>query len=119
MARAPLVALRFSIVFGLTQGDVDMPVDNLSVDKDGVIWAAGGYATVCSLMESAEWVRLIPGLTKVTDLVYQHFSDPSIPAASTAIRITLNIGSRSAFFGEKYKIDHVCLYFTMYVACEG
>lgn len=38
--------------------------------------------------------------------MHGHFRDPSIPAASSALRITLNTG-RSAFFGEKYKIDKV------------
>jgi hypothetical protein len=60
-----------------------IPQDNLSVDADGGLWAAG--------------------MPKTADRVRQHFARPEIPSASTALWITLNTG-RSAFFGEKYKV---------------
>lgn len=62
-----------------------MPIDNLSVDKHGAVWGAG--------------------FPKAKELA-AYFDNPATPAASSALRFTLNTG-RSAFFGEKYKVDKV------------
>lgn len=63
-----------------------MPIDNLSVDKNGAVWGAG--------------------FPQLQDVAKRHFLNSTIPGASTALRIKLNTG-RSAFFGEKYKVDKV------------
>ncbi|TRM70176.1 hypothetical protein BD626DRAFT_563851 [Schizophyllum amplum] len=51
----------------------DLPLDNLTVDKDGVVWAAG--------------------FPKGAELIQKHIPDPlNNPSASTAVRITCNGG---------------------------
>jgi hypothetical protein len=60
-------------------------VDNLSIDINGALWAAGISATL-------PWLFA--------------FHDPEKVAPSSALRITKNIGNQ-AFFGEKLKIDKV------------
>jgi arylesterase/paraoxonase len=60
-----------------------LPQDNLSVDSDDGVWAAAVPLTSHRRRE--------------------HFTNPEIVSASTALRLTLN-SSRSAFFGEKYKV---------------
>jgi len=61
-------------------------LDNLAVDTNGALWAAG--------------------LTNALTLVNGHFENPSTPAPSSALRITINTGP-SSFYGEKYKIDKI------------
>lgn len=63
---------------------VDRGVDNLALDSDGVLWGAG--------------------LPEALKLVYQHFSDPSIPVSSSALRISQNSGEE-LFYGKKYKVE--------------
>jgi arylesterase/paraoxonase len=78
----------------------DLPMDNLSVDKDGAVWAAA--------------------FPKGKDLIEKHIPDPlNNPSATTAVRITLNTGSRSAFFGEKYKVEKVRFWHIRLVECTG
>jgi arylesterase/paraoxonase len=62
-------------------------VDNLSIDIDGALWAAGISAA-------------LPWLSA--------FHDPEKVAPSSALRVTKNVGNQ-AFFGEKLKIDKVRL----------
>ncbi|PFH49773.1 hypothetical protein AMATHDRAFT_4627 [Amanita thiersii Skay4041] len=64
----------------------DRCLDNLSVDSNGAVWAAG--------------------LTDAITLIFKHFADPSHPAPSSALRFTINTGP-AAFYGEKYKIDKI------------
>ncbi|THH04497.1 hypothetical protein EW145_g5482 [Phellinidium pouzarii] len=63
---------------------LDRPVDNLSVDQSGAVWATG--------LPNANFLRNV------------HFSDPSIACPSSALRITLNDG-KSQYFGEKFKVE--------------
>jgi sugar lactone lactonase YvrE len=63
----------------------DRLLDNLSVDEDGALWAAG-----------------IPSAL----LFLSAFNDPAKVAASSALRITKNVGE-NAFFGEKLKVEKV------------
>ncbi|KAL0956031.1 hypothetical protein HGRIS_002204 [Hohenbuehelia grisea] len=64
----------------------DYPLDNLAVDENGALWAAG--------------------IPDALTTVFTHFQNPSIPAPSAGLRITLNFGPGS-FYGEKYKVDKV------------
>ncbi|KAF8629870.1 hypothetical protein AX15_003229 [Amanita polypyramis BW_CC] len=64
----------------------DRLLDNISIDTNGAIWAAG--------------------FTNALTLAYQHFANPSIPSPSSALRVTINTGP-NAFYGEKYQIDKV------------
>jgi len=61
-------------------------IDNLSIDQDGMVWAAG----------------LVDALQFYT----KHFSNPSSPAASSALRISLNTGE-ALFYGLKFKVEKV------------
>jgi len=62
----------------------DRPLDTLSIDEDGAIWAAG--------------------LPKAQHLVDVHFQNPSIKSPSSAIRTSINT-DQSRYYGEKYKIE--------------
>jgi arylesterase/paraoxonase len=63
----------------------DRIVDNLSIDTNGALWAAGFSA-------SLSWLSA--------------YHDPEKVAPSSALRITKNTGNQ-AFFGEKLKIEKV------------
>jgi len=63
----------------------DRIVDNLSIDTNGALWAAG-------LSASLSWLSA--------------YHDPEKVAPSSALRITKNTGNQ-AFFGEKLKIEKV------------
>ncbi|KAK2464159.1 hypothetical protein APHAL10511_003616 [Amanita phalloides] len=63
----------------------DRFLDNVAIDTNGAIWAAG-FTTFTT--------------------VFKHFADPSIPSPSSALRITINTGPQ-AFYGEKYRVDKV------------
>jgi len=63
----------------------DRIVDNLSIDENGAIWAAGIHSAL-------SWLSAL--------------SDPTKVAPSSALRITKNLGE-SAFFGEKLKVEKV------------
>jgi hypothetical protein len=65
----------------------ETPLDNLSVDSDGVVWAAG--------------------FPKTLALVH-HMEDPVNHAPSCAWKIGINTGP-NAFYGEKYKVQKVLL----------
>ncbi|KAI5123880.1 hypothetical protein M0805_005697 [Coniferiporia weirii] len=65
---------------------LDRPVDNLSVDQSGAVWATG-----------------LPNSLHLTRV---HFSDPSVKSPSSALRITLNTG-QSKYFGEKFKVEKI------------
>jgi len=64
----------------------DRPLDNISLDKLGAIWAAG--------IPNAEHRGTI------------HFEDPSVHNPSTALRITPN-KDESQYLGEKFRIETV------------
>ena len=64
---------------------IDRILDNLSVDEDGALWAAG-------IPNAFLWLSAL--------------SDPAKVAPSSALRITQNIGE-NAFFGEKLKVEKV------------
>ncbi|KII92103.1 hypothetical protein PLICRDRAFT_36894 [Plicaturopsis crispa FD-325 SS-3] len=65
---------------------LDRPIDNVSVDADGVVWLAGLSDALC--------------------LLYKHFPDPTVRCPSSAIRVSINTGP-SSFYGEKYKVEKV------------
>lgn len=60
-------------------------MDNLSIDTNGALWAAG-------LSAGFPWLAA--------------YHDPEEVAPSSALRVTKNIGSQ-AFFGEKLKVEKV------------
>jgi len=63
----------------------DRILDNLSIDENGALWAAG-------VPSALSWVAALGDPTKVTP--------------SSALRITKNVGV-NAFFGEKLKVEKV------------
>jgi len=65
---------------------LDRPVESLTIDKEGAIWAAG--------------------LPNARHLFSTHMDKPSTLSPSSAIRLSLNKG-QSQFYGEKYVIDKV------------
>ena len=67
-------------------GTTDRPLDNLSIDTNEALWAAG---------------ILDGGL----DLISAYYNFGNV-APSSAIRITKNVG-KEAFFGEKLKVEKV------------
>ena len=60
-------------------------MDNLSIDENGALWAAGIHSAL-------SWLSAL--------------SDPTKVAPSSALRITKNV-ERNAFFGEKLKVEKV------------
>jgi hypothetical protein len=46
-------------------------------------------------------------------MVFKHFADPSVPAPSSALRMSINTGP-GAFYGEKYKVDKA-IYFSQFL----
>ncbi|KAF8895726.1 hypothetical protein CPB84DRAFT_1710412, partial [Gymnopilus junonius] len=63
----------------------DRPMDNVFVDSEGFVWAAG-FPDV--------WTTLI-----------KHFSDPSIPSPTTTLRFAANDDVNSTLQGAKYKVE--------------
>ncbi|KAF9462475.1 hypothetical protein BDZ94DRAFT_1261459 [Collybia nuda] len=61
----------------------DRPIDNVSVDEDGVVWAAGFPKTFAML----EYMRNL-----------------AIPPPSSALKFAINTGP-AAFYGEKFKVE--------------
>lgn len=62
------------------------PLDNLSIDSEGHVWAAG--------------------LPNLLDLMKNFFDNPTIPIPSLALRFSINMGP-DAFYGEKYKVSKI------------
>ena len=50
------------------------------------------------------------GLVDALQFYTKHFSNPSSPAASSALRISLNTGE-ALFYGLKFKVEKVCRIF--------
>lgn len=67
---------------------------------------SGLPVSLCFVDIERELTRSCLGFPDVFTFMFKHFSDPSVPAPSSALRMTLNTGS-SSFFGEKYKLDKV------------
>jgi len=63
----------------------DYPLDNIAVDADGQLWAAGLPQTLTALA---------------------HMRNPSLLSPSIAAKISINTGP-NAFYGEKYKVEKV------------
>jgi len=61
------------------------PIDNLSVDDDGVLWGAG-FPKLLSLIS--------------------HMRDPSLLSPSSAFKFSSNTGP-AAFYGTKFKVEKV------------
>jgi hypothetical protein len=64
---------------------VDRGLDNLSIDTNGALWAAG--------------------FPKLLAVLSAHHNSENV-APSSALRITKNVGDK-AFFGEKLKVEKV------------
>ncbi|KAG6378182.1 hypothetical protein JVT61DRAFT_13875 [Boletus reticuloceps] len=64
----------------------DRALDNLAIDANGALWAAG--------------------LSDALGMAMRQMNDPSALVASSAMRITVNRGLGS-FYGEKYNVDKV------------
>lgn len=101
---------------------VDRSMDNLSIDSDGFVWSAGSspesrqnLAGVASLI-----LLLFPTPTQIAfpkalTLVYKHFSNPSIPSPTTALRFSMNTDPGAARRGgEKYKVERVSAHCNQY-----
>lgn len=91
----------------------DRGIDNVSVDDDGIVWAAGMYHDVSfdlnhltNYLLGCPYFHIYSGLPDALTLVNKHFSDPSIFAPSSALRISINTGP-AAFYGEKFKVEKV------------
>ena len=86
-------------------------MDNLMVDKDGAVWAAGMRRSILTHHSPNNALSFcLLGLPNAMHLVNVHFADPSIKTPSSALKITLNQG-QSQYYGEKYKVDKVrCLW---------
>ena len=80
----------------------DRCLDNLALDANGAIWAAG--QSIRSWKGSLFDKSL--GFPNVFTLIHRHSVDPSVLAPSSALCITINTGPQ-AFYGEKFKIDKV------------
>lgn len=65
---------------------VDRAIDNLSVDDDGVVWAA----TVPKLFRTLRFI---------------HFPDQPVPGS--VHRVSANKGDASSFLGENYRVEKV------------
>ncbi|KAG6820987.1 hypothetical protein H0H93_008616 [Arthromyces matolae] len=66
--------------------ETDRCLDNVSIDADGSLWIAG--------------------FPDALTFLFKHFSNPLIPAASSALQMTINV-SPSSFFGEKFSLRKV------------
>lgn len=64
----------------------DRPMDNISIDENGVFYVAGFPNGLQLLKETAQ--------------------DPTIPTSSSVLRISRNTGS-GQFYGEKYKVEKI------------
>lgn len=88
---------------------VDRSMDNLFIDSDGFVWAAGpclsrhnlvGVALLNIFQLRLPQIAFPHALT----LVFKHFSNPSIPSPTTALRFSMNTDPGAA---EKYKVERV------------
>jgi arylesterase / paraoxonase len=84
---------------------VDMLVDNLSVDADGVVWGVGKDSSSFTSISHNYHAHI--GFPRIMELM-EHFINSDIKSAVTALRVSINTG-RSAFFGEKYTVSKVGL----------
>ncbi|PPQ95320.1 hypothetical protein CVT26_008165 [Gymnopilus dilepis] len=65
----------------------DRPMDNLSIDSEGFLWAAA-FPDV--------WTTLM-----------KHFADPTFPSPTTALRFSANDDANATLRGEKYKVETI------------
>jgi arylesterase/paraoxonase len=66
----------------------------------------GQRVSIWKLMPFLTRLNPSPGFPNALILAFQHFSDPTIPCPSNALRFSINTGP-NAFYGEKYKVDKV------------
>lgn len=86
-------------------------MDNLSIDSEGHVWAACEIFRIFWTLSFVDINRHLPiAFPKILITVGKHFEDPSLPAPSSALRFSINTGP-NAFYGEKYKVDKVRLWF--------
>jgi len=92
---------------------VDRSMDNLSIDSDGFVWAAGPCLHPPNRAGVASLIFLTPTPTQIAfphalTLLFKHFANPSIPSPTTAFRFSMNTGPDAARRGgEKYKVERV------------
>lgn len=84
------------------KGFPDTPIDNLSIDEEGTVFAAGEYPKVPSIVQN---VKLFSGMPKSLDL-WEHTKNSSHLAPVCAWTFSKNTGQGS-FYGEKYKVQKV------------
>ncbi|KAJ3909160.1 hypothetical protein F5879DRAFT_1007262 [Lentinula edodes] len=80
----------------------DTPIDNLSIDNEGTVFAAGEYPKVPSVVQN---VKLFSGMPKSLDL-WEHTKNSSHPSPVCAWTFSKNTGQGS-FYGEKYKVQKI------------
>jgi len=80
----------------------DYILDNLAVDADGQLWAAGMQETWVYL---SLYSRQMTGIPQALAAL-AHMLNPSLLSPSVAARISINTGP-NAFYGEKYKVEKV------------
>jgi len=114
------VTPRLCIIHILMYEIVDRSMDNLSVDSDGFVWSAGpcsshqNFAGVASLITPTPTQIAFPN---ALTLVFKHFSNPSIPSPTTALRFSMNTDPGAARRGgEKYKVERVSAHCNQYEA---
>lgn len=81
----------------------DRGIDNLAIDTNGVLWAAGKS---CCRNSVPELINFYEGLSDALGMVRRQMNDPSALVASSALRIAINRGVGS-FYGEKYLVEKV------------
>ncbi|KAH0827506.1 hypothetical protein J3R83DRAFT_4219 [Lanmaoa asiatica] len=82
----------------------DRGLDNLAIDANGALWAAGRLAVLYPISPNNN--KPYAGLSDALGMATRQINDPSALVASSALRITVNRGLGS-FYGEKYNIDKV------------
>lgn len=77
-------------------------LDNLSVDDNGIVWAAGNYPIESESCCSLVWHVAFPKLL----LMRQHAKDGKTKSPTAVLKFSLNTGA-GAFYGQKYNVEKV------------
>ncbi|KAF8575519.1 serum paraoxonase/arylesterase [Ramaria rubella] len=79
----------------------DMPMDNISVGEDGVLYIAGHSPTTPLLTCTTELFLAFP---KILQYISETAGDPTKTSPSAVLRLSRNTGS-GQFYGEKFKVE--------------
>lgn len=87
---------------------IDRPIDNLFVDSEGFVWAAGmSFLLSFRFFDNTSAEPTPTGFPDVWTTLTKHFWDPSVPSPTTSFRFSVNDDDNSTLQGAKYRVETV------------